>query len=113
VTLRGRGEPPDLVEVTLPARPESDSFVIRIPEHGGLASAESGLPRGQLFLRIEASEGSDPSASVNKIIPEHVAARRALDRSEAPQRDLAWLFPAGIALAVFLGIVVWYFVLSR
>jgi hypothetical protein len=108
VTLRGRGEPPDLVEVTLPARPENDSFVIRIPEHGGLAGKDSGLPRGQLFLRIEASEGSDPSASVNKIIPV-VAARRALDRSEAPKRDLAWLFPAGIALAVFLGIMVWYF----
>jgi hypothetical protein len=113
VTLRGRGEPPDLVEVTLPARPENDSFVIRIPEHGGLAGKESGLPRGQLFLRIEASEGSDPSASVNKIIPVAVAARRALDRAEAPKRDLAWLFPAGIALAVFLGILVWYFVLSR
>jgi hypothetical protein len=113
VTLRGRGEPPDLVEVTLPARPENDSFVIRIPEHGGLASMESGLPRGQLFLRIEASEGSDPSASVNKIVPVVVAARRALHRSEAPKRDLAWLFPAGIAVAVFLGIMVWYFVLSR
>jgi len=113
VTLRGRGEPPDLVEVTLPARPESELFVIRIPERGGLASKESGLPRGQLFLRIEASDGSDPSASVNKIVPVVVAARRALDRADTPERDLMWLFPAGIALAVFLGIVVWYFVLSR
>jgi hypothetical protein len=99
--------------VTLPARPENDSFMIRIPEHGGLASAESGLPRGQLFLRIEPSEGSDPSASVNKVVPVVVAARRALDRAAAPKRDLGWLFPAGVALAVFLGIVLWHWLRSR
>ena len=68
VTLRERGEPPDLVEVTLPSRPEDESFVIRIPERGGLASEESGLPRGQLFLRIEAVD-SEPSASVSKVVP--------------------------------------------
>jgi hypothetical protein len=103
-----------LVEVTLPARTENDTFVIRIPERGGLAREESSLPRGQLFLRVEPSEGSDPSASVSKVMPGVVVARRALDAAEAsPKRDLRWLVPAGVALALLVGAALLYLLLSR
>ena len=114
VTLRGRGEPPDLVEVTLPARPRGESFVIRIPERGGLASPESGLPRGQLFLRIEPADGSEPSASVAKVMPVIVAARRALDQQppvETPDRR--WIVPLALAVALALGSALWLYLRSR
>jgi hypothetical protein len=113
VTLRGRGEPPDLVEVILPARPHDKSFVIRIPERGGLAHPDSGLPRGQLFLRIEAAEGSDPSASVAKVVQEVVALRRALDRPIAEKRLPPWLVPGAIALGVSLAALAWLLFHSR
>jgi hypothetical protein len=108
VTLRGRGEPPDLVEVTLPARSRDESFTIRIPERGGLAGEQSGLPRGQLFLRIEPAVGSDPSASVSKVVPDIVAARRALDEPVAVDSPFKWwLVPAAVALAAALAVVLW------
>jgi hypothetical protein len=115
VTLRGRGEPPDLVEVTLPARPPDDSFVIRIPEHGGLARPESGLPRGQLYLRIEPSEGSDPSASVSRVVPDIAVARRPIDEptaAKAPVRSW-WVAPLAFAIAVAVGAALWFFLHSR
>src|SRR5215813_3571804 len=54
VTLRERGEPADLVEVTLPGE-HTDTFVIRLPERGGLPPHGSGLPRGNLLLKVEPS----------------------------------------------------------
>jgi hypothetical protein len=65
ITLRGRHEPPELLRVTLPKRKtqevrEERGVVIRIPEHGGLASEGSSLPRGVLLLRVELAEAADP-----------------------------------------------------
>jgi hypothetical protein len=114
VTLRGRGEPPDLVEVTLPARPHDESFVIRIPEHGGLASEASGLPRGQLFLRIERAVGTDPSASVSRVSPVDSEVRRTLDHpipAEPPNRD--WVLPLAVAVVLALGSAFWLYLRSR
>jgi hypothetical protein len=114
VTLRDRGAPPDLVEVTLPARPQGDSFVIRIPERGGLARADSGLPRGLLLLRVEPSEGSDPSSSVSKVVPDIPLARRALDEPavEAPARPW-WVFSLAVAIGLALGLALWLYLRSR
>ena len=114
MTLRGRGEPPDLVEVTLPARTRDESFVIRIPERGGLAGQQSGLPRGQLFLRIEPAVGSDPSSSVAKVVPDVVAARRALDQPVVAGTPFKWwLLPAAVALAAALAVVLWSLLAAR
>jgi len=113
VTLRGRGEPPDLVEVTLPARPQDESFVIRIPERGGLATVESGLPRGQLFLRIEPAVGSDPSASVARVPPIVVTSRRPLDAEPLEPPDRRWVFPFAVAVALALGSALWLYLRSR
>lgn len=107
VTLRGRDEPPDIVEVTLPSRPDDESFVIRIPEQGGLAREASGLPRGQLFLRVEPSEGSDPSASVTRVPEGIVTGRRPLDRVEALPRDSRRFVALGVAAVVAIVTVLW------
>jgi len=102
--------------VTLPARPQDESFVIRIPERGGLASVESGLPRGQLFLRIEPAVGSDPSASVARVPPIVVTSRRPLNAEpleplEPPDRR--WVFPFAVAVALALGSALWLYRRSR
>jgi hypothetical protein len=112
VTLRGRGEPPDLVEVTLPPRPHDESFMIRIPARGGLAKPESGLPRGQLFLRVEPSDTSDPSASVSKATPVVVPARRDGEQTAAAMGYPRWVLPAAAALGVAIALV-WFLLSSR
>lgn len=117
VTVRARGEPSDLIEVTLPARPHGDSFVIRIPERGGLASPDSGLPRGQLFLKVEPSEGSDPSASVSRVVPDIPLARRPLDEpvkrvAKAPVRSW-WVAPLAFVIAFAVGVGLWFLLHSR
>jgi hypothetical protein len=55
VSLRGRKDPIELVEVTLPRGGESPgaaSFVLRLPDRGGLPPEGSELPRGNLLLSI-------------------------------------------------------------
>ena len=80
ITLRGREELPELLQVTLPARPpEADGaprgVVIRIPEQGGLPPVDAAvLPRGLLLLRVEPAEVADPG--VSRIAPPAPPARR-------------------------------------
>ncbi|HVU04037.1 MAG TPA: hypothetical protein VHE30_19895 [Polyangiaceae bacterium] len=65
VSTRGRKEPAELVEVTLPRptipdeAPSSASRVVvmRIPDRGGLPSASVELPRGNLMLSVRSGTG--------------------------------------------------------
>ena len=63
ITLRGRQELAEFLNVTLPTRkPDGElrSVVIRIPEQGGLPPENSeGLPRGLLLLRVEPADAAD------------------------------------------------------
>lgn len=113
VTLRDRGEPPDLVEVKLPARTDSESFVVRIPERGGLARPDSGLPRGLLLLKVEPSDGSDPSSSVSRVVPDIPLARRPLDEPVADVPDRSWVVPLAIGIVLALGSAIWLYLRSR
>lgn len=66
ISLWGRDEPPAVLEVTLPRREPAElerdpGVVLRIPEAGGFADPESGLPRGLLLLKVSASAEPDPS----------------------------------------------------
>ena len=68
VSLRGKQEPGELLQVSLPAR-SADSetrtervIVLRIPEHGGFSETAQ-LPRGFLLLRVTA--GRKPDAGVS------------------------------------------------
>ena len=80
ITLRGREEPPEILQVTLPARPpEADgatrSLVIRIPEQGGLPAPDSEVStRGLLLLRVEPAEVAD--RGVSRIAPPASTAQR-------------------------------------
>src|SRR5687767_6880041 len=63
VSLRGRNEPPEVIQVTLPRRSggtlhESGSFTIRIPERGGLPRVPMEI-RGFLLLTVVRAEQSD------------------------------------------------------
>lgn len=91
MTLRERGSPPDVISVALPRALSDDCFVIRLPERGGLAAPESGLPRGHLLLRVEPSAETDASVSFASRRPPIEAARRALSErvvalSSSPKR---------------------------
>jgi hypothetical protein len=109
VTLRERGEPAGLVEVTLPADQEA-TFVIRLPERGGLPPLGSDLPRGNLLLRVEPSAEADASVSLAISSPEIAEARRALsERPPALARRVRLLF-ASTVIGVIL-FLIW--VLSR
>ena len=69
ITLRGRHELPELLNVTLPARrleevSEARGVLIRIPEQGGLPAHGVDLPRGLLLLRVELADAPDPGIAL-------------------------------------------------
>ncbi len=99
VTLRERGEPADLVEVTLPGE-QTDTFVIRLPERGGLPPHGSGLPRGNLLLKVEPSAQADPTVTLASRPSIFDLARRAL--STRPAATLRYPLLSG---AVLLGVI--------
>lgn len=79
VTLRGRGEPAELVEVTLP-RPDAPStagrgIVLRVSERGGLPPADAELPRGNLLLSVRVGEPRQGVARVRRTIAPPAAER--------------------------------------
>ena len=104
VTLRQRGEPADLVQVSLPAE-RHETFVIRLPERGGLPPVESGLPRGHLLLRVEPSAEADASVTLAVRHPVIEVARRVLSvRPVLSPRRRLWL---GAALVGVLLLAIW------
>ncbi|HEY4157351.1 MAG TPA: hypothetical protein VGM29_04610 [Polyangiaceae bacterium] len=112
-TLRGRGEPAELLHVTLPeadpdAPPDSPhSVTIRIPEQGGLPAPGADLPRGVLLLRVVAAEESDASV---RLVPLEVPVVVPPERRAATIRPLlaserrVWLWLV-IAAGVVLGLL--------
>ncbi|MBX3183279.1 MAG: hypothetical protein KIT72_04070 [Polyangiaceae bacterium] len=63
VSTRGRAEPPELVQLTLPRRepsPEAgrSTCVVRLTGHGGLPPADEALPRGHLLLYLSEGEAT-------------------------------------------------------
>jgi len=64
LTLRGRKDPSEYIQVTLPqvkVPPDSGKrgMILRIPESGGHAADDSELPRGLLLLSLIADADSD------------------------------------------------------
>jgi len=112
VTLRGRHEPSDLVEVSLPEGPRDEPFVIRIPERGGLAPADSLLPRGYLFLRVEPSVAEDDATTSVAIRGRSVVLARKVE-SAKPAVSRGIRQRALVASALVLAILVVIWLLSR
>lgn len=66
ISLRARGEPAEVLTVTLPRRdPTSGNagVVLRIPEQGGFVQQGPPLPRGMLLLSVSAGERADAGVS--------------------------------------------------
>lgn len=103
VTLRERGEPADLVEVTLPGE-HGETFVIRLPERGGLAPLGSGLPRGNLLLRVEPSAQADPGVTLASRHSIFDMARRALSTRPAARLRYPVALAAGVLGVILLAI---------
>lgn len=106
VTLRGRNEPSDLVQVSLPTGLRDDAFLIRIPERGGLPPADTILPRGHLLLRVEPTD-ADASTSVairsrvSEVAPAPIIAK------PAAVRPFPRVAAAAIVLFLSISFVIW------
>jgi hypothetical protein len=112
ITLRKRSEPSEVVEVTLPARPEGElpdsrGLTLRIPEQGGLPEPGSELPRGVLLLTVVPSAESDPSVKLLRGVPSKRPPASIVDSDEMPSlRPEATPAPAsGFSPAVKLVLV--------
>lgn len=87
ITLRQRDEPAEMVEVTLPARPDDDmpdsrGITLRIPEQGGLPDRGSELPRGLLLLTVIPSPEPDPRIKLLRGIPSKRPPASVVDSDE-------------------------------
>jgi hypothetical protein len=120
VSLRGRSDPVETLEVTLEPSTVSDDvpssrtrrLVVRIPEHGGHARPVEGseIPRGHLLLSVRS--GPPPPRGVKRLsgpsirpVPEATESSTTRVPSaapvapERPRSPWALLLLAGIALA--------------
>jgi hypothetical protein len=66
-----------------------------------------------LLLKVEPSEGSDPSSSVSRRVSDAVTARRDLEEPVAELPDRSWLFPLAVAIVLALGSALWLYLRSR
>jgi hypothetical protein len=112
VSLRGRSDPKETVEVTLPkatsevvGERKAGAIVVRIPQKGGAAASGSELPRGNLLLTIRAGEAASggvtrlpgPSYPPPPIVPELVGIERT---GTGRDRGPVWLFVAAVVAAL-------------
>lgn len=113
ITLRKRSEPSEVVEVTLPARPETElpdsrGLTLRIPEQGGLPEPGSELPRGLLLLTVVPSTESDPSVKLLRGVPSKRPPASIVDSDEMPslRPEATSARPSGFSPAVKIVLVV-------
>lgn len=121
ITLRGKDDPPEMVEVTLPARPadelpDSRGLTLRIPEQGGLPAPGSGLPRGMLLLTVVASSESDPSVKLLRGVPSKQPPASIVESDDAPrlrpgEPERRGLSPATtivlVAVLLWIALLIW------
>jgi len=89
ISVRGRKELGEVVQVTLPKRDESSiestasgrSLVIRIPQRGGFAD-DPDLPRGILMLQVVPADEADPGVIKVELPPEPAAEEAAAELAE-------------------------------
>jgi len=112
VSLRGRKDDPQVVEVTLPSQRQdaSDSparnLVLRIPEQGGLPLENAELPRGNLLLRFQAAELADAGvARIRRTIFSGLPPRGSLPPLTLSPRSIV----ATVAIAGTLAWLLWRF----
>lgn len=89
IALRGRDDPAEYVQVTLPTRTEEEvadqpCLVLRVPGYGGHPEGDPVEARGLLLLRIAASPTADPGV------------RRVREPTKRPRKSS---IPAAVAAA--------------
>jgi hypothetical protein len=130
VSLRGRGDPKETVEITLPkatskvvdandpgkspagddpgkspVRGKAGAIVVRIPQKGGVAASGAELPRGNLLLTIRSGEAADASVARlpgPSVPPPPVVPELVGIERTGGGRDpgLVWLFVAALLAAL-------------
>jgi hypothetical protein len=113
VSLWGRDEPPAVLELTLPRRRADElerepGIVLRIPDAGGFAEPESGLPRGLLLLKVTASPEPDPSVVRVKrsiLSPERLPSIRSL--TPTPNRIALGVVAASLLIVLAVLALMW------
>ena len=117
VSTRGRKDAAETIQITLPQTdPDEDptsstkrTVVVRIPERGGLADAESELPRGNLLVNVRLGTVEDANAEhVSLSIPPPPVAPPSA-RPEPARPPPTWAL--AVAAAIVLLLLVWW--LSR
>ena len=109
LTLRGREDPPEQLDVTLPcgeiaAAGGGGGVTLRIPDSGGRPAADSDLPRGQLLLTVMPADKADP----NVILALPGAARPGLEQEAAASASagpVRWGLPAFFAAVLLLALL--------
>lgn len=105
VSTRGRREPPEEVELTLPKSEGEllqNGLTIRVPERGGLPRGGAEL-RGYLLLKVKPSEA--PDAGLVRVQPQH----EQLAEAGLPvwlNGRVRWLAALGVILAMCLILLV-------
>ena len=112
ITLRGRQELPEFLQVTLPSRKaeaegEARGVVIRIPERGGLPPKDGqALPRGLLLLRVDLADVADPGVSL--VVQPELRPRLSLRIPKIPQpsRQQVRLLAVAVAIVLLAGLAI-------
>jgi hypothetical protein len=109
--MRGRNEPPEIVQVTLPEWSTSEgdptsSVTLRIPEQGGLPAAGSRLPRGLLLLTVVPNE--QPDSGVRRANASLAPPPTTVPPVPPPaiRRTNRWVIAVAVAVAVFIGVLI-------
>ncbi len=105
ISLRARGEPAQLLTITLPrcdASRTSGGVVLRIPEQGGFVQNGPPLPRGMLLLSVTSAERPDAGVSrIRSMLPPPQVVGSASEPPLLQGRSraalwLIWLLVAGL-----------------
>ncbi len=120
ISLRGKKDPVELMEVTLPGSPSvadpasasTRGLVMRIPERGGLSPVDARLPRGNLLLSV--SKDEQPSQGVARVEPPGPPARPSvpemlrLSLSPASPEGRSRLVVLAVGVAAVVAVLVWW-----
>ncbi len=123
VSLRGRKEPLELLQVTLPPREAADvppssgkrGLVVRVPGRGGMPKEEDDRPRGVLLLSVRPGLDGEKEASLVELreaprpVPQAIVPTVPPATTTPPRAPLGiplWGWYAAAAVAVAWGIAI-------
>lgn len=106
VSTRGRAEPPELVQLTLPQREAGSqaTCVVRLPGYGGLPLADTSEPRGHLLLHLS------PGAAAATLV--RLQPPVALESTAAPLAKSLRPLAAAVVL-LLLVVLAWWGLAAR